>query len=191
MSEITEAYSFGVAMKPEGKIKLYRFLLICLYVLIPVVAIGLMMFSSNGGLFAIFGCLLCLADVILIFFTWRYVSFDYEYEIASGKVTFKKVLNAFNHRIPKPQMEFMLKECSAIEPYNNPDYPESMKKYEAAQVEKVYWGLSSTKAADAYYALFEDANGKKCAFLFEATGDTLKRCKWYNKDATVVAKTRI
>lgn len=191
MSEITEAYSYGVAMKPEGKIKLYRFLLICLYVLIPVVAIGLMMFSQNGGLYAIFGCLLCLADVILVFFTWRYVSFDYEYEIASGKLSFKKVLNAFNHRIPKPQMEFLIKECSAIEPYNNPEFPDSMKKYEDYKADKVYMGLAHSKAPDAYYALFTDAEGQKCAFLFQMTGDTLKRCVWYNKEATVKSQTKI
>jgi len=189
MSEITEAYSYGVAMKPEGKIKLYRFLLICLYVIIPLGAIvGAM---SGQAMLAILGCLLALGDAILVFFTWRYVSFDYEYDIVSGKVTFRIVRNAFNIRLPKVQMEFMLKECVAIAPYKNEEYPECMKTYEEFGAEKVYWALSSSKAPDAYYAIYTDAEGKKCAFLFQATGDTLKRCKWYNKENTVAGKTRI
>ncbi len=189
MSEITEKYGYGVATKPEGKWILYRILLISVYVLYPVLAIGAMMIIKPELVFV--GALLAVSDAILVFFTWRFVSFDHEYEVESGKVTYTVVHNAFNHRIKKPQMEFMLKECTAIAPLNNPEHPECAKQYEDYKAEVVYNALSWSKAEDAYFALFTTADGRRAAFLFQATGDMLKRCRWYNKEATVVVPTRI
>lgn len=189
MSEINEYYNYGVAQKAEGKWLIYRILLIAAYVLLPVGALTLMMFGETWMVF--FGALLAFSDFLLAFLTWRFVSFDYEYETISGKVTFSIIRNAFNHRRKKEIMSFMIRDCVAIAPLDNPEHPECAEQYKAYGAETVYNALSCKNAEDAYFAIFEDEKGKKCAFLFQATGEMLKRCRWYNKEGTVVTKTRI
>jgi len=187
MSEITDLYEYGVAQKKEGKFLLRSIILIALYILIPLVLISLLMFVPALKGFVYLGALVVLADAVFAFFTWRYVDVEYEYSIKTGKVSFTLVRNAFNHRIKEPKMSFLVKDCELIAPLTEPEYAE---KYEAAKVDTVWNALSSKSAKDAYFALYTDENGKKTAFLFEATNEMLKRCRFYNKNATVVRQMR-
>lgn len=189
MSEINEYYNYGVAQKAEGKWVLFRILLVSAYVLLPVGAISLMMFGATWMVF--FGALLAVSDFLLAFLTWRFVSFDYEYETTSGKVTYSIIRNAFNHRKKKVITDFMIRDCIAIAPLDNPEHPECTEQYKNFGASIVYNALPSKKTSDAYFAIYENADGKKCAFLFQATEDMLKRCRWYNKEGTVSVKTRI
>ncbi len=185
MAEINETYEYSVTQKAEGKWRWRRAGLIALYVLMPVITLILIMGPLKGMVYM--GAFIVLADAVLIFFTWRLVSVEYSYEVTSGKVTFTLIQNAFNHRIKKPKAEFMLRECSLIAPLREPEYEAKYREYAP---ETVISALSSEKAEDAYFALYSGEDGKRCAFLFEATNDMLKRCRFYNREATVVRTMR-
>ena len=188
MSEITERYDYGVAQKKEGKYLWGRIGLAFLYVLFPLVTITVLMLIPEARKFVYFGALVVLADAVFAFFTWRYVDIEYEYSVHVGKVTFTIIQNAFNHRIRKPQTEFLIRDCELIAPLNEEEFAERYMQFGA---ETVRSALSSKKAEDAYFAIYTDEeSGKKCAFLFEATNEMLKRCRFYNRDATVVRQMR-
>jgi hypothetical protein len=184
MSDITEVYEYSVAQKAEGVWKWRRAGLIAAYILLPVLALILIIKST---IFAPFGALLALGDAVLVFFTWRFVNLEYEYSVLSGCVTFSHIQNVFNHRIKKKKTSFYIKDCVRIAPLGQHLYAD---EYNGWNAEKTYSALSSSKAEDAYFAIYTDSDGAKCAFLFEATEEMLKRCRFYNKDATVTVKTR-
>ena len=184
MSEITEAYDYSVPQKAEGKWKLRRMLLITLYILFPIFVIGYFMFFNNS--LVVLGCFIALADAVIFFFTWRYVNIEYMYTFKMGVVTYSVIQNVLNHRIKKDKMQFTIKECTLIAPMKD-EYAEKYREYAPETVTSA-WGSSDPE--DAYFALYTDADGKKAAFLFEATTEMLKRCRYYNKDATVMSQVR-
>ena len=61
---------------------------------------------------------------------------------------------------------------------------------EAYSPEVIYNALSSEDTPDAYFMIYEDDNGRRCAFLFEATAQMLKICRYYNPSATVITNVR-
>ncbi len=177
MSEFS-TYEYVVAQKSEGKWKLKKLGMIFLYI---VFVIAWFIFGFVSKLFP----LLALIPVtlwMLVFFTWRYVKVEYEYSMTSGDMV---ISNIYGGRSRKKVVEFKIKECSLIAPFSTHDF--KVKDYEP---ERVFNALSSEKAEDAYFALFE-MDGKKCAAYFEATEKALKICKYYNSSATVVSKVKI
>ena len=184
MSDITEVYDYSVPQKAEGKWLVRRILLISAYILFPLLVIGFFMFVSPN--FVVLGYFMALGDAVLFFFTWRYVNIEYMYSFKMGVVTFSVIQNVLNHRQKKDKMQFTVRECSLIAPMEG----EWLEKYNAYAPEDVTSALGSRNAEDAYFALFTGADGKKSAFLFEATNEMLKRCHYYNKDATIVKQVR-
>ncbi len=126
--------------------------------------------------------LLALVPVTLwmiIFFTWRYTDVDYEYSMTSGYLTFSII---YGSRTRKQIFEAQIKAMSLIAPYTD-DYYEKVRTY-APEVE--YYALSSKYAENAYFALFENADGKKSIFIFEANDRALAIFKFYNSTSTVI-----
>lgn len=169
MADFTEGYDYVVTQKMEGKWKTRKALLIIAYILYSIAFWGFV-FGIN---FPWLGFFYPVTMAMIIFFTWRYVSFDYEYVVNSGKLTFSIVRNAFNHRIRQPQLELMLHDCIKIAPYRD----QYLADHDAFAPTKTYWGLSSVNAPDRYYALFVNADGEHCAYYFEATEKMLKLCR--------------
>ncbi len=159
-------------MQRVGMIALYVVYVISLFTVGILTRLGIPMMA-----------LVPLTTWILIFFTWRYVSIDYEYSITSGSLTFSKI---FGNRTRRAVLEFKLKDAVAIAPLSD---RLQASKLEAYAPEIVYSALSDEGAEDGYFAIFEQ-DGKKCAFLFEATGQTLKVCRFYNPSVTVVRQVR-
>ena len=182
MSEITELYDYCVPVKPDKKMKLKRFGLICLYAILPLIALFIII-QWKGLVY--FGALIVLADAVVYFFTWRYVNIEAYYSIKTGVVTYAVIQNVFQHRIKKEKMKFALKDCVLIAPKAG-----SEQKVAEFKPEVEYNGLSTADSPDAYVALFKDEDGKNVAYYFEATSEMLKRCRFYNKDATVMSQVR-
>jgi hypothetical protein len=182
MSEITELYDFCQPVKPDGKMKLKRFLLICFYILLPIIA--LLLIVKWKGLVPL-GAFIVLADAVVYFFTWRFVNLETYYSIKTGIVTYAVIQNVFQHRIKKEKMQFAVKDCTLIAPK-----AASEDKIAEFKPEIVYNGLSDPDVPDAYVALFCDADGKRVAYYFDATAEMLKRCRFYNREATVVTQVR-
>lgn len=177
MSEFT-TYEYVVAQKAEGKWKLKKLGMILLYI---AFVIAWFIFGFVSKMFPLLA-LIPLTLWMLVFFTWRYVKVEYEYAMESGNMT---ISNIYGGRSRKKIVSFKMKDCSLIAPVSTHD--SEAKDYAP---ENIYNALSSEKATDAYFALFE-LDGKKCVAYFEATEKALKICKYYNSTATVMSKVNI
>ena len=175
-------YEFVVRQKIEGKWRAARAGLIALYILFPLTVLLLGMKAS------VIAPLLALIPIslwILIFMTWRFVSVEYEYSITSGILTFAKV---YGGRSRRKILEISLHDAVRIAPLDNED--------EAARAnqwipEREYSGISSPRAPDIYFILFEDKASPKqekrrAIFYFEATERALQICRFYNPSGTVM-----
>lgn len=173
-------YEYAVAPKNDKKLKLTKFLFICSYVLFPLLFI-IFFYMINLPWFIVF---VVFATALYSIMTWRrFVDIEFEYSITSGVLTFSKI---FGNNSRKKMMEMHIKEASVIAPLTD---KLQYSKLEAYAPEKIYSALSSPDAEDGYFMLYEQ-DGVACAFLFEATAQTLKICRFYNPSATVVTKVR-
>lgn len=170
-------YEYVVSQKSEGKYRWRRVGLFLLYILyvITFFSVGVM-----AKLLVPFIALIPVTTWILVYFTWRYVSIDYEYSITSGVITFTKI---YGNRTRKVIMSVKIKDASTIAPFSD-RIQES--KFEAYGAEHVYIALSSLYAEDAYFLLYANQKGERCALAFEATTQALKLCRFYNSTATVI-----
>ena len=75
---------YGVEKKGEGKNRIARILLVCLYIVFSSLYAGFFISVRIPHLIAILPILLW----ILIFFTWRLVKYDCEYRIEKGEMIF-------------------------------------------------------------------------------------------------------
>ena len=181
MLDITVPHEYTVEQKNEGSIRWKRLGLLALYILYPAALIFIV--GSEMHLFASLLALIPLSLWIIIFLTWRYVNISYQYVITSGRLTFIKHYGARTH---KKQFEVALKEAKLIAPVGIREHEERRELFDP---EITYCGLSSKNAPDQYYIAFENENGQRCVFFFEATKKTLELCKMYFP-GTVVTQVR-
>ncbi len=183
MQDITSPFEYVVAEKLTPKLKRRRAGLIALYILFPIVTLVITATSALGPLLAAMCTFLALATWMLVFFTWRYVSIEYEYTVVSGRVTFCKI---YGGRSRKKMLEFMIKDAEVIAPLDDV----GRSKIKDFAPEHSYSALSSEDAEDGYFMLFEDDKNGRCVFYFEATSHMQKICRYYNPRATVMARVR-
>jgi len=179
MIDITVPYEYTVEQKSEGSLRLKRLALLALYILYPAVLI----FVVGSGTAAIVAPLLAFIPLSLwaiIFLTWRYVKISYQYVITSGRLSFVKHYGARTHKM---QFEVAIKDAKLIAPIG---FREHDERLEIFSPEITYSALSSKRAEDQYYIAFENAEGKKCVFFFEATKKALEICKMYNPKIVVI-----
>ena len=175
-------YEFVVAQKNEGGWKLARIGMIVLYVCF-VAGCFLLGIAANVlpplALVPVF-------TWMLVFFTWRYVSVEYEYSITSGELTFSKI---FGNRSRRTVLQLKLRDAIRIAPLDNEAEAKRAGEY---LPEREFWAISAQNAPDVYFILFEYDAGKgdkrRAVFYFEATQKALQICRFYNPSATVVSK---
>lgn len=174
MSEFTNFIEYNVEKKSEGAHRAKRIFLILGYILFVIVLFGLI-YASN---FIPMGALIPLLTWILIFFTWRYVSIEYEYTLSSGVLTVAKI---YGKRKRKIMLEAALRDMSFIAPLS--------KSYTGriSGVKRTYDALSSEKSPNAYFALFKDKDGKSAVLYFDACKKFIAISKFYNNSATVLS----
>ncbi len=161
-----------VSQKPEGKFRLYRILMAAAYV---VYALTFFIICTEVKLPMLIA-LLPVTTWILVFFTWRYVSVEYEYFLGNGILTFTKVYGGRTRRV---LFALPIRDMETVAPLA--DSAEAVKK--AAAVLDL---RGSEKAPGAYCFTAKDADGNTVAVLFSATEKALKILKYYN-GATVVS----
>ena len=171
-------HEFTTRQKTYGMWIIKKLLLILIYIAFVLTAF------TVGFLTRIFLPFLALVPVftcILIFFTWRYVSVEYEYSMTSGQITFSKIYGSRNR---KCIFEAEIKSMNLIAPYTNEHIDKAIRF--APTVE--YNATSSPRASEQYFALFEDHNGKKAIFIFEATRRSLEIFRFYNPSSTIIER---
>lgn len=179
-NDITSTYEYTVEQRSEGKFKTRKVLLWMLYVIYPLI---LMIIVSLLRIFQLFA-LVIVTEWMLVYFTWCYTKPEYEYSVSSGKVTFSII---HGKRKRKEMLTFTIKDCYMIAPATDGEYLSMLERFDP---ELVYNAVSTSDSPDKYYAAFENEQGKRCVFYFEATEKMLKLCRNYNHSHTVMTKVR-
>ena len=177
MSESVENF-FTVTKKPEGKYKQKRILFILGYIIFGL-AYFFGLFAAH--LYALIAFIVLL-EWILIFFTWRYVSIEYKYEIESSNVNFYTV---YGGKSKKLVITRHIKDFEEIKPLDSTVKDE----IKSGIYKKVNDFRSSENSEDGYCATYFDENGKYSIVCFDGSQKTLKLFKYYNS-RTVVIPTR-
>lgn len=172
----SESYEYVVDKKVEGSFLLRRILMIALY------AVYVLAFFIVGVITRLGVPMLALIPItlwILIWLTWPYCRIEYEYALFDGNLSFSAI---YGGRRRREQFSMRISTAEGVAPIG--------EKYDHLVVEfeptKVYNGLSSDKdAKDAYFLLFEDEDGERCVFYFEATARMLRILKYYNAGTVV------
>ena len=168
---------YTVDKKPEGTNLKKRLGLIALYVAV-MVAIVIMVSLTHGGA-AVWGGVLFVLLVALVWFTWRLVKEERKYEIANAKLRITEQNASGKGKVVS---EELVSSYALIAPMND----EYKNIWSAADEVKDYRG--DTKSPDSYFALSEK-DGKNTIICFEVTNKMLKTMKFYNK-ATVITEVR-
>ena len=170
-------YEYIVKQKSEGVWKLRRTLMICGYVAFNLVYLFFFLFSFPWAV-----TFLPLLDWVLIYFTWRYVSPEYEYSTLSGEITFTTI---FGGKSRRKLFTVNIRDFQKIAPYD-----EAAEAYVSAQkCVRDFRCMSSLYAPDLYYGIFM-LGEEKCVVYFEATERALKILKYYNIGTVVVPTTK-
>ena len=173
-----QTYEFTTRQKTYGMWIIKKLMLILLYVSFVSTALVVGFLSR---IFLPFFALIPILTYILVFFTWRYVSVEYEYSMTSGHITFSKIYGSRSRRCI---FEAEIKSMSLIAPYTDEHIDKAIRFAPTLE----YNATSSPRASEQYFALFEDHNGKKAIFIFEATKRSLEIFKFYNPSSTVIER---
>ena len=183
MNEFT-TYEHAVSQKIEGRWLVARIGLVFFYV---CVALSMLLIGIGTGYLAPLIALTPLLIWILVFVTWRFVAVDYEYSITSGVLTFARI---YGNRSRHTVLEIELRQASRIAPLDNGVWTAHADKW---CPEREYSAISSLKAPDIYFILFEHNSEsrkekRRAVLYFEATNRALQICRFYNPSATVLTK---
>lgn len=175
--------SYRVEKKVEGSYKTQRILMRCLNVVLCLLPFaGFLFFSKlTWIIFIIVPVWIGFVVKGLAPFLFSFVQVQYQYTIKDmGTFTLSELRGSKRQKV---LYQGKIKEWKLIAPYT----AEVATQLKGCQC--IYSALSSNVVLrdDAYYALFDDANGKECAVLFEAPEKTVKACQFYNSKSTVVA----
>lgn len=173
-----QTYEVITHQKTEGIWILKRISLIFCYI---AYVLALLLIGLSTRIIVPLLALIPITLWMIIYFSWKYVNIDYEYSMTSGHLTFSKI---YGSRKRKVMFETEIKSISLIAPYNDKYFAEA-ERY-APVIE--YNSLSSSKASNQYFALFENKDEKKSIFIFEAEEKSLKIFKFYNSSATIIEK---
>lgn len=147
---------YAVEKKVEGSLRVKRLLMILLYVAIA------------GGYFAVcvttFVALIAVLPMlmlILIYFTWSYVSYDVSWRFTAGKMIFYRVYGSRSRRIEREALAVETKDSLYV------GVPGSERgKTELASARRVYDFASSASDSDVAILVFEEEDGSVSAVRF-------------------------
>ena len=160
---------FSYEKKGEGKNKLYRALLIIGYVLF---VIGFFVACYVSHLYVAFA----IAPVftwILVFFTWRLVSYDMYVEFQAATLTIGKVRVRKSGKRKVPYVSIPVKSAEEIAPYDATVSLEGLKLYD----------FSESPTSDKRIFIRFEKNGERSIAIFEGTARLAKLLSSYSEKA--------
>ncbi len=161
---------FSYEKKSVGKNKLYRILLIIGYVLFVILFFLACYLSKLIPVFA----LSPIFTWMLVFFTWRYVSYDMYFEFAAGVLMLGTVRVRKSGRTKKPRLFISVKDALEIAPYDPASAPKD--------VEKAYDFSESPTSDKRIFILFEK-DGVRSLAIFEGTARIARLLSSFSKNA--------
>ena len=159
--------------KAEGSVRLLKYLLIFGYVVFVLAFFLACYITRIIPLFAI-----CpLVTWIIIFFTWRLVSYDVYYTFEHGHMVFGKVKRRKAGNIRYPKITLEVKSATLI---TSAKLAPECEEYKSAS--RVY-DYSSHHASEKLITIVSDVNGKRSAIVLENTPKLSKLLTKYSSVA--------
>ena len=160
-------FEYTVSKKSEGVYKLLRGLMVLFYV---VYVVGF--FSIIFVLKAIpVGALIPVTLWILVFFTWRFVSIEYRYEVDKGKLIFSEI---YGGKKSKVMAEFRVRDVVLLAPVGS-----ATSEIENFAPDRVFDASPSVSSPDRYVLLIRDETDVKTAFYLQANEKAVKAIRFY------------
>lgn len=153
---------YAYERKNEGKYLRNKILMIIGYALFVVGFFLVCYLTRIIPMFALAPFLLW----ILVFFTWKYVSWDYYYEFKSGMLELGSIKTTKSGRKKKPTLNIHIKEALYIAPYD-----ESSER--VSDIKKIY-DFSASQTSPHRIAIIFEKDGKTVATIFEGTAKIAK-----------------
>ena len=169
---------YTVEKKPEGKNLKKRMMMIALYALALVVIVVLITLTQGAA--AVWGGILFVLLVALVWFTWRLVKEERKYEVVNAKLKIQELNGSGKGTVV---FENLVSEFSVIAPMTD-EYKDQWAKADVILDER-----GNSKSPDSYFARLEK-DGKTTVVYFEAINKMLKVMKFYNSKGTVVTTVR-
>jgi hypothetical protein len=173
----SSTYEYVASPRKQPAYRFKRALMIIAYVLYVVV---LLIVGMTTKLLVPMLALIPLSLWIIVFFTWRYVSVEYEYSLTGGVMTVSKI---FGGRTRKRVAEIAIKDVSRIAPFEG-DYIAEAERYAPERTVDI---TADLQRPNVYFALYETAEKRRGILYFEATEKALRILNYYNR-ATVVKR---
>lgn len=166
---------FTVTKKPDKKIKLIRFLLILMYLILSVAyCVLFLVVVKIPYVVAILPGLV----IVMWFFTWKYTNIDYSY-IAQKDMFYVFKINGYGKA--KEVFKAKISQTLSIVPAND-----SFKEDIADITIDEYLDFSSYPECEDKYIGIWNTDGKNTGVYFDASGKLLKLLKYFAKDKVVV-----
>ncbi|MBQ4354235.1 MAG: hypothetical protein IJC71_05005 [Clostridia bacterium] len=178
MDESINYAEYTVEKKPEGKNLRKRIVLIGIYLLALAVIVILIALTQGGA--AVWGGVLFVLLVALVWFTWRLVKEERKYEVVNAKLKIQELNGSGKGTVV---FENLVSEFSLIAPMTD-EY-----KDQWANADTILDCRGNSKSTDSYFARLEK-EGKTTVVYFEAINKMLKVMKFYNSKGTVVTTMR-
>ncbi len=169
---------YTVEKKPEGKNLKKRFGMIALYLLALAVVIVLITLTKGAG--AVWGGVMFVLLIALVWFTWRLVKEERKYEVVNAKFKVQELNGSGKGTVV---FENLVSEFSIIAPMTE-EYKDQWANADVIMDER-----GNSKSSDSYFARLEK-DGKTTVVYFEAINKMLKVMKFYNSKGTVVTTMR-
>ena len=160
-----QSYEKLIRLRTEGKLLLAKIGLIAAYVLFAIVGVLLAVLLADGHPALI--VLVALLDFCLWLMTHKLVKLEYEYTFVSGSFYLSKILGKSARR---ELFEEELSRAVKVAPYVG-EYKEAALRQE---ITKTFSAISSRKAQNIWFMLFEGDGGRRTLILFEADERSLK-----------------
>ena len=173
MNEYDSPYAceYTYARHAEGSNKLMRILLVLVYIGFVGGFFAFCYFTRIIPLFAVCPIFLWM----FIFFTWRYVSYDYYFEFRNGTLTLGRSIIRKKREMRKAKYSIVIKDASAIYPI-----PKGVVKFSGAVCVRDF---SGTVNSESRIAVALNKSGRDEIYILECTRPLAKLITSYNKSA--------
>lgn len=175
--DYTATYEYVISAKKKPAFRMARALLLAGYVLYVAV---LFVIGFATSILAPMLAIVPLTTWILVWFTWRYVTVEYEYSLTGGVMTVSKI---FGGRTRKRIADIAVKDASLIAPFEG----DHIAKAERYAPERTIDITADLQRPNVYFVLYETAEKRRGILYFEATEKALRILNYYNR-ATVVKR---
>ncbi len=176
MDESINYAEYTVTKKPEGTNLRNRILLIALYALVFIGICVLIGFIKGA---AVWGGVIFVLLVALVFFTWRLVREERQAEVSNARLKLAHLNGSGKKKIVYDEL---VSAFTTIAPMTD-EHRDAF-----TNADEIIDCRGNSKSPDSYFARLE-RDGKSTVVCFEATNKMLKVMKFYNRN-TVVAEMR-